>query len=193
MAKMKRAAAPKSLGRKRLLKLADFLESPAVKPKRFNMEAWAQFKIPMNEAPKRLVKIIHEDKEWDTKRAVRSVPECGTAACALGWGTAMPSLKRLGLVIVDDESYIGEVGIADPTSEGGYALGASIVCLRLFGISPVWSDALFIIDDLYMEVEYAMPDADPEDWPIPKTPKQAAKHIRRVVAEMDLCGDCFAF
>lgn len=58
-------------GKRRLLKLADFLES-GVPPKRFNMDLWGDG----NE---------------------RGTPACGTVACALGWASAVPSLRRAGV------------------------------------------------------------------------------------------------
>lgn len=57
-------------GKRRLLKLADFLETK-VPARRFHLRNWAD-----------------DDFAPD---------HCGTVACACGWGTAIPSLFRAGL------------------------------------------------------------------------------------------------
>ena len=59
-----------ALSKRRLLKLADFLEKE-VKPNWFNLNRWA-------------------DYGWKEK-------ECGTTACAVGWATAIPSFRKAGL------------------------------------------------------------------------------------------------
>jgi hypothetical protein len=56
---------------KRLLKLADFLETK-VPRKRFNMTDWSSV-------------------------ADFSAAQCDTAACAFGWATTIPSFRRAGL------------------------------------------------------------------------------------------------
>ena len=58
-------------GKRRLLKLAEFLENE-VEAKRFNMGRWGSG----NE---------------------EGTPRCGTVACALGWASAVPSLRRAGV------------------------------------------------------------------------------------------------
>lgn len=61
-------------GKKRLLKLADFLQT--VKPKRFDMGFFA----------------------------TGDLHECGTAGCALGWATMVPSFQKAGLYLDDGMS-----------------------------------------------------------------------------------------
>lgn len=63
----------KAVGRKRLAKLADFLET--VPRKRFDMRVWAYAQEKF---------VFRKDKP-----VVTTSPECGTSACALGWATAV--------------------------------------------------------------------------------------------------------
>lgn len=58
-------------GKRRLLKLADFLETADL-PGEFNLETMAQ--------------------DWRAGQ-----PQCGTQACALGWATTIPSFRKAGL------------------------------------------------------------------------------------------------
>jgi hypothetical protein len=57
---------------KRLLKLADFLET--VPRKRFDFTKWVGL-------------------DWKGKADL----SCGTSACAIGWATTIPSFRKLGL------------------------------------------------------------------------------------------------
>lgn len=58
-------------GKRRLLKLADFLEKAKIRGE-FDMSTWAT-------------------------AAKKEQPTCGTIGCALGWATAIPSFFRAGL------------------------------------------------------------------------------------------------
>jgi len=69
------------VNKKRLLKLATFLETKVPRGK-FNMEFWGT--------------------------TPRNTYGCGTAACALGWAGHIPSFKRAGLKTKPDE-YGGSV------------------------------------------------------------------------------------
>lgn len=60
-------------GKRRLLKLADFLETADL-PGSFDMGVWA-------------------DNEKNGR------PACGTRACAMGWATTIPSFRRAGLFL----------------------------------------------------------------------------------------------
>ncbi len=87
---------------------------------------------------------------------------CGTTACALGWATTIPSIRKQGLKL----SRIGSV-----LCKGGYAeLAASIA----FGISN--EDASFLFYPGSVSSIY--------NWQSPgqhATAKQVAAHIRRFV------------
>ena len=179
--------AKKSVGRARLLKLADFLETD-VERKRFNMTAWAQFAKPLGKAPKNAVIPIKFGPFNEIREAIRSVPKCGTAACALGWGTAMPSLYKLGLRVVDNRSKLGDIAIFERIDSDWVEKhsGVSDVCKFLFGITDEWSELLFVPNG---KPPFGQMDSDQVDYKydlhlnigIPKTPKEAAKHIRHVV------------
>ena len=65
---------------KRLLKLADFLDT--VPRKRFNLGLWQQYGFK----PK-------------------AESACGTVACAMGWACTIPSFKRAGLKAHKDDRY----------------------------------------------------------------------------------------
>lgn len=67
------------MNKKRLLKLADFLET--VPRKRFDMQTWV-------------------GDEWKGKEDL----SCGTSACAMGWATTIPSFRKLGLRL--QRSYV---------------------------------------------------------------------------------------
>jgi hypothetical protein len=69
-------------GKRRLLKLADFLETK-VPPDSFNMSHWGRG----DDAGK---------------------PQCGTTACALGWASAIPSLRKAGVRLAPDGGFVGD-------------------------------------------------------------------------------------
>ena len=69
-----------AIHRRRLLKLADFLE--ALPPKRFNYCHWV-------------------GDDWEGAANL----SCGTTACALGWATTMPIFRRLGLCLYKPGRY----------------------------------------------------------------------------------------
>ncbi len=62
-------------GKRRLLKLADFLSALKLKRGQFKMADWAT-------------------------SIVNGAPECGTAACAAGWAARIPSFRRAGYHLV---------------------------------------------------------------------------------------------
>lgn len=115
---------------KRLLKLAEFLETK-VPRKEFDMTCFSR-------GPK---------------------PGCGTAACALGWATQIPSFKRLGLKLVGKRSPFYQ-----PDYNGNRNFKAGEV---FFDITHHMSLLLF----------------NYESYPLYRaTPKQVAKRIRQLVA-----------
>jgi hypothetical protein len=73
---------------RRLLLLADFLEKlPKKFLKTFHMGTWLETDV-----------IPFRDGEYQYQEVEEKVlGECGTAACALGWGTRVPALMRAGL------------------------------------------------------------------------------------------------
>ncbi len=113
----------KDVHAKRLLKLADFLD--ALPRKRFDFTEWSS------------------DSD---------LHKCGTTACSLGWATAIPSFRRLGLRLINGLP-------AMPDSLAPYD-----VSRQLFGLEYEDHRHLFV-----------------EGLPDRATPKQAAKHIRAFV------------
>lgn len=77
----KQKSVPLSVGIRRILKLADYVEK--IPRGRFDFE-----------------RFVGEDWTGDPKLS------CGTTACALGWATTMPLFKKLGLRLHRDGSSI---------------------------------------------------------------------------------------
>jgi hypothetical protein len=98
---------------KRLEKLADFLENDPIVNKRgkFHLATWAASYSAMNGATDEgdplnpiLMKLAkkNEGKVFVDKKG--QPLHCRTAACAVGWGTRIPSFRRAGLRLNwDDE------------------------------------------------------------------------------------------
>lgn len=95
-----------AIGKRRLLKLVDFLETADL-PGEFDMGSWS--------------------KEEENGR-----PKCGTAACAMGWATTIPSFRRAGL-------FLNECG--DPEFKG---YTESQAAARFFGIENEQALNLFV-------------------------------------------------
>lgn len=103
-----------AVGRRRLLVLADFLERGDLREGKFAMSHWSV----------------------NNKLGVPKLGDCGTAACALGWATMIPSFRRAGL-------HLGRYG--EPViTDGEHPLDAAET---LFGINQYEADSLFIPDD----------------------------------------------
>ncbi len=91
---------------------------------------------------------------------------CGTTACAIGWATTIPYFRRLGLYLQKDEWLNVAVVKGANWSSGG-----------LFGVSQDVLDLLFFPDD-------AFPDDEPGSLPRDATPKQWARHARKIVKQL---------
>jgi hypothetical protein len=128
------------VGNRRLLKLATFLKT--VPPHRFNYAHWA-------------------GNDWKGDPNLT----CGTTACALGWATAMPFFRRLGLHLKRDvfgtRPYVS-VGEWDEEDAAGI----------IFGLTGEESRFLFFPGEFY-DGRYA-PAVD-------ATPKMVARHIEEFV------------
>jgi hypothetical protein len=107
-----------AMNKKRLLKLADYLET--VPRKRFNMDHWAS------------AKFCGKPKEPEH--------ECGTSACALGWACTIPSFKRAGLKFIECGSNFWTHIDLVPDFEGSTGYGAAA---SLFGIRYSQAEWLF--------------------------------------------------
>ncbi len=141
---MTATTASTSVGNTRLLKIAALLRT--LPRKRFNYGEW-----------------VGED--W------RGAPDlsCGTTACALGWATTIPSLRKAGL-------YLDQYG--DPRLKGtraaNYTPPAFDAAMKLFGISLDDAEFLFEPQDT--------PSGDEED----ASPKYVASKIERFVAKREV-------
>lgn len=125
------------VGLRRLEKLCDLLEN--LPRKRFDYSHW-----------------VGED--WQGKPDL----SCGTTACALGWATTIPSLRRLGLRLykAEDQSDQSEVQL-----NGKYESGQEV-----FG------------DDTYGLFQPECPTVAGYSPGAKATPKAVAKHIRKYIA-----------
>jgi hypothetical protein len=115
---------PKTSAR-RLLKLADFLETQVPEDK-FNFHEWV-------------------DYDWQGKPDL----SCGTSACALGWATTIPEFRKLGLRLVRSRvtnAYVNfksnhplffDDHAVDPHGTSFYA------AQRLFGLTNEEAEVLF--------------------------------------------------
>lgn len=124
----------------RILKLADFVEK--IPPKKFDFRTYV-------------------GHDW---RGAKDL-SCGTTACALGWATAMPLFRKLGLRLVKTKDIAERIklGKGHPESKSE----------ELFGISGSTYYMLFI----------------PSDWSEGclshgATPKEWAKHARSIVKQL---------
>lgn len=128
----------KAVGNRRLLKLADLLEK--LPQERFDMKYWV-------------------GNGWKGKPDL----SCGTTACALGWATTVPSLRKAGLKLATTPSHrFSRVCIREPNAtvdsfDDSLASGA-----KIFGIT------LYESSQLFMDVSI-------------KSPKAMAKLIRKFV------------
>lgn len=98
-------------------------------------------------------------KDW------RGAPDlsCGTTACAIGWATTIPFFRKLGLRLGRNRKpMIGRISLRSTFDNPEKFL-------NLFGVDNNTFDTLFF------------PDFGLED---DATPKQWAKHARKVVNEL---------
>jgi len=93
---------------------------------------------------------------------------CGTTACALGWSTAIIYFRRLGLSIRSRGEYKGQVVLKGK-------LGYQRIADKVFGITEQEFNQLFIpvypLDETHGYLNGGA------------TPKQWARHARRLVKE----------
>lgn len=146
----------KAVGRKRLAKLADFLE--IVPSKRFGMTMWAytnnQFVLNNKGEP-----------------VVTTAPECRTSACALGWATAVfPRELALRVIPINPkcrcsicrlENRVADVVLRKDPNKEGFAAAE-----EFFSLSEEQALTLF--------------DVDFEEHG-PMTPKKKARQIRQFI------------
>ena len=153
----------------RILILADFVSK--VKPKQWDFSVWI-------------------GNDWE------GAPDlsCGTTACAMGWGTAVPQLRRLGLRMV--KNNFGPGGSMELHKRDGKKVYDFISIGReLFGLSRAETYHLFVprepnvtggtylgFDEETQKYEYAKRS---KTLGPRATNKQWAKHARQFVKDCD--------
>lgn len=154
------------MNKKRLLKLAGFLE--ALPPKRFDYNAWV-------------------GDDWAGKQDL----SCGTTACALGWAATIPAFRKLGLQLFKPESKYDPnfVALKSSVEEGCDAYsGPPIASSVVFGLSREEHTHVFI-PEMCEYREHIDCEATGRKCRAPNaekpcelaTAKQVAAHIRRFV------------
>lgn len=138
-------------GMTRLLKLADFLDT--LKRKDFDFGCWVGDGL-VDTAFEAYNDVVNQ----------RITPGCGTTACALGWATAIPSLRRAGLRLAQ-----GEVCLVKDMGKEDYDRPERAAA-EVFGLSDEEFQLLFT-------------PGYPDEGCLPEeaTAKQVAKHIRKFV------------
>jgi hypothetical protein len=132
------------MNKRRILALALYLEQlPRKYAKRFKMGSWKSTNF---------AHICGTETEDLTK-------SCGTTACALGWATQMPSMRRLGLHYDDGMPRL---------ANGQYGFGAAS---KLFELTR---EQAFYLFDQERIGEFELNEDE--------TPKQWAKRARKFVA-----------
>lgn len=130
--------------KRRLLKLADFLEK--LPPRRFDFRKWV-------------------GDDWGGKPDL----SCNTTACAFGWATTIPSFRRLGLVLTEND---------DRFSEFRFVVG-----LKGSTNSTYAGKVIFGLDYLEFEQLFVPGLEDNNQLSFFATAKQVAKHIKKFVAK----------
>lgn len=116
-----------------LVKIAERSAETAEVESTFNMEQW--FTGDLTSLAKGMVapeQPESDDPDFWTKYQVqktqkldvKAIKECGTAACALGWGCAMPELQAQGLKVEISLNYSGEIAVA-PSFKGAVGFDAA--------------------------------------------------------------------
>jgi hypothetical protein len=107
------SAVTKATAKRRLLKLADFLDK--LPPERFDFGTWGD---------------VRDGKSGQD--ALEEAELCGTTACALGWAPALPFAKKLGIKLQVSETQFGK-SFATFT-KNGRRISPDRVAKVLFGI-----------------------------------------------------------
>ncbi len=149
-----------SVGNRRLLKLAELLES--LPPERFNYGHW-----------------VGENYKG------RANLSCGTTACALGWATTMPSLRKLGFRLKQSQVASGkhlEPVVIKPLKRTMVARDndpddTDLACNELFGLDM--SDVMLLFIPNY---NYRHTDTGIMGLPRSASAKAVAGNIRMFVA-----------
>lgn len=171
---------------KRLVKLRGKMKE--VGKNELYMGAWFNGQENEKKLANKLEKIGYQFCAPITERVIK---ECGTTACALGWGASMPEFRKRGLKMSisrgvcsplghpDIELYDGKTLIADEPFEVGQIF---------FGLSNDESFFLFdpshYADDLIDEgIDVNKLEEHDIDWTTRLKPKHVINHINKVLVE----------
>lgn len=119
--------------KKRLLKLADFLDK--LPKKRFLYEKWV-------------------GDDWKGKKDL----SCGTTACALGWATTIPLFQKLGIHL--GPWFNGQQLINAPLMKGKEKSSPEEVGWEIFGLSAWDYSFVFIPNRENLDYGFSSPDED---------------------------------
>jgi hypothetical protein len=137
--------------KRRLLALADLLQK--LPPKRFDYSHWV-------------------GDNWKGSADL----SCGTTACAFGWATTMPSLRRLGLMLKSDSRC--DIGGEVRLNRNGKFLTTEKAALEVFGLSYGEFEYLFVPYSGRELTTYKLSESYLGDH---ATAKEVAAHIRKFV------------
>lgn len=154
--------AKKSVGRKRLMALATFLDAKAPEIKgKFSMSTWGKNGRKPTSEPKEFV-----------------AGHCGTTACALGWGTAVPMLRKAGLrAFVPPHGRTATMALVDRKGDVTKTSGQSG-----HSIYPITQQLFGIADEHALNMFMPL---DCNDNVLRLSAKRAAARIRNTVAQID--------
>lgn len=153
----------KSKGRKRLMALAVFLHNKAPELKgKFSMATWG--------------KNGRNNNSFKLKEFVAG--HCGSTACALGWGTAVPMLREAGLrAFISPRSKNVTMALVDDA--GNIVQRSGMSGYSVVGVT----NALFGIDD-ERTIHMFMP-LDKNGLVMRLSAKRAAARIRNTIKAID--------
>ena len=156
----------KSIGRKRLIALADYVDKMRTKRswrKFFDMGTWVRTK----------------SEHWGLKDGTKVEVNngCGTSACLLGHGVNVPALKKAGLSAVYSDGLVRLSLDAPGASHAAKTGNVQEICNSLFGVDEQHIDAMFCeVPPINKYINSALGDVTPSD---------AVNNMRRVIAKID--------
>lgn len=139
-----------SVYKKRLLKLADHLDT--VKKKRFDFGKWV-------------------GDDWQGKPDL----SCGTTACALGYATTIPSLRKAGLRLGKTSDEFGKFFIVYLKGKKIKESSAERAGMEVFGLTKPEFSYLFVP---YNPSPFRSFENSPDE---DAGPKEVSRHIRHFV------------
>ncbi len=120
---MTKAIVSDKTAKRRLLKLADFLENLDSELFNFSHYCEVQESMPSGMDP------------------MKDPHRCGTTACALGWAPSLPFAKKSGFSLRTER--IGDTWTSTIFTKNGKVIQPPRVWRELFGLSGIQADAIF--------------------------------------------------